>query len=93
MDASASKNVSKLSAIRLATSHDIPIMGKTWPQGGIAYHESTTALSNIVAISESPRWEDLLVVGTDDGLVQVTEDGGRNWRKIEDFPACRSGRT
>jgi hypothetical protein len=64
----------------------IPIMGKVWPQGSIALHESTTALSNIVAISESPRWEDLLVVGTDDGLVQITEDGGRNWRKVEDFP-------
>ncbi len=44
------------------------------------------ALSNIVAISESPRWEDLLVVGTDDGLVQITEDGGRTWRRVEDFP-------
>ena len=64
----------------------IPIMGKVWPQGSIALHESTTALSNIVAISESPRWEDLIVVGTDDGLVQITEDGGRNWRKVEDFP-------
>jgi hypothetical protein len=65
---------------------EIPIMGKVWPQGSIALHESTTALSNIVAISESPRWEDLLVIGTDDGLVQITEDGGRNWRKVEDFP-------
>ena len=61
-------------------------MGKVWPQGSIAFHESTTALSNIVAIDESPRWEDLLIVGTDDGLVQITEDGGRNWRKVEDFP-------
>jgi hypothetical protein len=25
-------------------------------------------------------------VGTDDGLIQVTEDGGLNWRKIESFP-------
>ena len=30
--------------------------------------------------------EGLICVGTDDGLVQVTEDGGRNWRKIEQFP-------
>jgi hypothetical protein len=61
-------------------------MGKVWPQGSIAFHESTTALSNIVAISESPRWEDLLVVGTDDGLVQITEDGGRTWHKYDSFP-------
>jgi hypothetical protein len=25
-------------------------------------------------------------VGTDDGLVQVSEDGGASWRKIEKFP-------
>ena len=61
-------------------------MGKVWPQGSIAFHESTTALSNIVSIDESPRWADLLIVGTDDGLVQITEDGGRTWRKVEDFP-------
>ena len=30
--------------------------------------------------------EGLIYVGTDDGLVQVTEDGGKNWRKVEDFP-------
>ena len=30
--------------------------------------------------------EGLLYVGTDDGLVQVSEDGGGAWRKIESFP-------
>jgi photosystem II stability/assembly factor-like uncharacterized protein len=65
---------------------DLPIMGKVWPQGSIALHESTTALSNIVAIDESPLLEGLLYVGTDDGLVQTSEDGGKNWRKSEDFP-------
>ena len=42
--------------------------------------------SNIVAIDESPLLEGLLYAGTDDGLVQVTDDGGKNWRKIEQFP-------
>ncbi|HVQ41945.1 MAG TPA: hypothetical protein VMS54_07055 [Vicinamibacterales bacterium] len=65
---------------------EIPIMGKVWPAGSIALRESTTTLSDIVAVDESPRWEDLLAVGTDDGLVQITEDGGRTWRKVEDFP-------
>jgi photosystem II stability/assembly factor-like uncharacterized protein len=65
---------------------EIPIMGKVWPADSVAYHESTTALSNIVSIDESPLREGLIWVGTDDGLVQVTEDGGKNWRKIEAFP-------
>ena len=64
----------------------LEIMGRVWPEGSVARHESTTDLSNIVTIDESPLMEGLLYVGTDDGLVQVTEDGGRHWRKIEDFP-------
>jgi hypothetical protein len=39
-----------------------------------------------MTIAESPLVEGLLYVGTDDGLVQVSEDGGQNWRKVEDFP-------
>ncbi len=62
------------------------IMGRVWPDDAIALQESTTALSNIVTIDESPLLEGLLYVGTDDGLVQVSEDAGKTWRKIEDFP-------
>ncbi|MFB3855444.1 MAG: WD40/YVTN/BNR-like repeat-containing protein [Vicinamibacterales bacterium] len=64
----------------------IPIMGKIWPPDSVARNTSTTALSNIVAVDESPLLEGLIYVGTDDGLIQVTEDGGKNWRKIEQFP-------
>jgi photosystem II stability/assembly factor-like uncharacterized protein len=62
------------------------IMGRVWPPGSIALHESTTVLSNIVSIDESPVLSGMVIVGTDDGLVQITEDDGKNWRKIEDFP-------
>jgi photosystem II stability/assembly factor-like uncharacterized protein len=65
---------------------ELPIMGKVWPADSVAYHESTTALSNIVSLDESPLMEGLIYAGTDDGLLQVTEDGGRNWQQIEDFP-------
>ncbi len=65
---------------------EIPIMGKLWPADSIARNQSTTALSNIISLDESPLLEGLIYVGTDDGLVQVTEDGGKNWRKIEQFP-------
>ena len=65
---------------------EIPIMGRVWPAGSVALNASTTDLSNIVALDESPLVEGLIYVGTDDGLVQVTEDGGKNWRKVEQFP-------
>ena len=38
---------------------------------------------NITSISESPLVEGLLYVGTDDGLIQISEDGGENWRKVD----------
>ena len=64
----------------------LPIMGKVWPAGSVALNGSTTALSNIVTLEESPVLEGLIWAGTDDGLVQVTEDGGKTWRRIDEFP-------
>jgi len=66
--------------------NEIPIMGKIWPADSVSLNVSTTALSNIVSIDESPLLEGLIYVGTDDGLLQITEDGGKNWRRVEDFP-------
>ncbi|MCB0738166.1 MAG: glycosyl hydrolase, partial [Bacteroidetes bacterium] len=48
-------------------------------------NKSTTIYGNIVALDESPKKEGLLYVGTDDGLIQVSEDMGRNWTKVEKF--------
>ncbi|MEP6914463.1 MAG: glycosyl hydrolase [Acidobacteriota bacterium] len=66
--------------------NELPIMGKVWPADSVAYHESTTALSNVVSLDESPLMEGLIYAGTDDGLLQVTDDGGQTWRRIEQFP-------
>ena len=37
-------------------------------------------------LAESKVKEGLIYVGTDDGLIQITEDGGENWTKISSFP-------
>jgi len=39
--------------------------------------------SPLTAVHESPLLEGLLYVGTDDGLIQVSEDGGKSWRKLD----------
>lgn len=39
--------------------------------------------STITSLSESPVKEGLLYAGTDDGIIQVTEDGGNSWRKVD----------
>lgn len=65
---------------------ELPLMGRVWPADAVGYHEATTALSNVVSLDESPLREGLLYAGTDDGLLQVTEDGGTTWQRIEEFP-------
>jgi photosystem II stability/assembly factor-like uncharacterized protein len=36
----------------------------------------------IFALAESPRQKDLLWAGTDDGLVQLSRDGGKSWANV-----------
>lgn len=38
--------------------------------------------STIFAIAESPKEKGLIWVGTNDGLVQLTRDGGKNWSNV-----------
>lgn len=59
----------------------LAVMGKVWGPDAVAKNTSTAIYSNISALWESPQREGLLWVGTDDGLVQVSEDGGANWRR------------
>lgn len=47
---------------------------------------STSPYGTIVAMSESPLDKNLLAIGTDDGLIQITEDAGKTWRKIDNIP-------
>lgn len=61
----------------------LPVMGRVQSMDAVAKNQSTSEYGNIVAFSESPLRENLLYVGTDDGLIQVTEDGGKTWRKLE----------
>jgi photosystem II stability/assembly factor-like uncharacterized protein len=71
---------------------EIPIMGKLWkPETTVSWNRATTALSNIVSLDESPLLEGLLYIGTDDGLLQVSENGGKTWRRVESFPGVPSG--
>ncbi|MCK7590976.1 glycosyl hydrolase [Subsaxibacter sp. CAU 1640] len=48
----------------------------------VAKNGSTSPYGAVVALSESPIDENLIIAGTDDGLIQITEDGGNTWRKV-----------
>ncbi|MEO1201190.1 MAG: glycosyl hydrolase, partial [Pseudomonadota bacterium] len=64
----------------------MPIMGRTWSYDSSWDLYAMSDFNTIVNISESPLVEGLIYAGTDDGLIQVTEDGGQNWRRIDRLP-------
>ncbi len=61
----------------------LKIMGKVQSVDAVAKNASTSQYGNIVSLTESPLQENLIYVGTDDGLIQITNDGGDNWTKID----------
>ncbi len=66
--------------------NQLKVMGRIWGPESVAKNDSTSFYGSIVALSESPKVEGLIYAGTDDGLIQVTEDGGKTWRKVDEFP-------
>lgn len=60
----------------------LPMMGRVWGIDAIRKNTSTSVWNSIVSLAESPLSEGLLWVGTDDGMIQVTTDGGATWRAI-----------
>ncbi|MFC4722205.1 WD40/YVTN/BNR-like repeat-containing protein [Geojedonia litorea] len=60
----------------------LPMFGKqqswdnAWDVGAMSNYNTITSLA------ESPKQEGLIYAGTDDGIIQITEDGGTNWRKV-----------
>ncbi len=61
------------------------VMGKYWGSDAVKKHVSTSQFGTIVSLAESPKNESLLYVGTDDGLIQVTQNGGETWEKNSVF--------
>ena len=64
----------------------LEVMGRVWEADAVHKSVSTSIYGNAVALTESPLEEGLLYVGTDDGLVHVTSDGGESWTTISSFP-------
>jgi photosystem II stability/assembly factor-like uncharacterized protein len=66
--------------------NSLPVMGKVWGVDAVAKNASTSLYGNCVSLAESPLKAGILYVGTDDGLLQVSEDSGTSWRAVEKFP-------
>jgi len=62
---------------------ELPMMGRqqSWDNSWDMFAMSN--YSTITSLAESPVKDGILYAGTDDGLIQVTNDGGKSWKKIE----------
>ncbi|MEM8924114.1 MAG: glycosyl hydrolase [Actinomycetota bacterium] len=80
---------------------ELPTGGRVWSVDALYDHLAMSTYATITDVSESPVVEGLLYVGTDDGRLHVSEDGGGTWRAagappglpaeafINDVKACR----
>jgi photosystem II stability/assembly factor-like uncharacterized protein len=64
----------------------LPLMGRVWSVDAAWDLYAMSEYGTISALSESPLVEGLLYTGTDDGRVQVSENGGAGWRAVERLP-------
>ena len=61
----------------------LPLMGRVWSSDSPWDLSAMSKYNTITSLAESPVAEGLLWAGTDDGLIQVSADGGGSWRAIE----------
>jgi photosystem II stability/assembly factor-like uncharacterized protein len=65
---------------------ELPMMGRVQSFDAIWDFLAMSEYGTITSLSESPVVEGLMYAATDDGLIQVTEDGGSSWRMIDQLP-------
>src|SRR5438445_465807 len=64
------------------TTND-PQKQKQEQSGGVTLDNSSAEMhTTIYSISESPKQKGLIWVGTDDGNLQITRDGGKTWTNV-----------
>ena len=60
----------------------MPIMGALPDKDTLSRHDGQETFGQVVTLNESPIKQGLLYAGTDDGNLQITRDGGRNWKNV-----------
>ncbi len=70
----------------------LSLMGVKGSEAMLSKNDGTSSFGEIVTIAESPLDPNVLWVGTDDGNVQVSRDGGRSWTEVgHNVRGVRSG--
>lgn len=66
--------------------YELEMMDRVWSVNALYHNGAMSKYATITAISESPITEGVLYTGSDDGLINVTEDGGADWRLAGSLP-------
>ena len=66
--------------------YELEMLGRVWSADALYDNGAMSMYATLTTVSESPLVEGLLYAGTDDGLIQVSEDGGGDWRAVEALP-------
>lgn len=59
---------------------------RVWSVDALYDNGAMSKYATLTGISESPLEEGIIYTGSDDGIIQVTEDGGGNWRRAVALP-------
>ena len=70
--------------------YELEMIGRVWSVDDLYDNGAMSKYATLTSISESPKVEGLLYTGSDDGLIQVSEDGGQSWRKSNNLPKVPS---
>jgi photosystem II stability/assembly factor-like uncharacterized protein/uncharacterized small protein (DUF1192 family) len=61
-------------------------LGRVWSVDALHDNAAMSKYATTTAIAESPREAGVLIVGTDDGLIQVSANGGGSWTRAAALP-------
>ncbi|MDH4108302.1 MAG: glycosyl hydrolase [Gammaproteobacteria bacterium] len=71
---------------RQISRDELPLQGRIPAPDMIDLHASTAMYGNAHSLSVSTIRKGQIAVGTDDGLIQVSRDDGKNWQRSDSFP-------
>jgi hypothetical protein len=71
---------------RNVNRYELELMGRVWSVDALYHNGAMSKYSTITGISESPVQAGMIYTASDDGIVNVTEDGGTNWRRATALP-------
>lgn len=66
--------------------YELEMIDRVWSVDALYDNGAMSKYATLTSIAESPLVEGLLYTGSDDGLINISEDGGKSWRKSGKLP-------